>query len=828
MSNRNLEGLFAPRDIALIGASSQAGSLGRVVLANVIRGGYPGEIYVVNPRPVSAPGARWFADIGDLPVAPDLAIVMTPPKTVPEVIRELAQRGTKLAVVLTAGIDAESGLRAKMIEAARDGGIRIIGPNCLGVLMPHARLDASFSRNSAIPGRLALISQSGALVTAVLDYAGQRDVGFSGVVCAGDMADTDIADLIDLFGEDRHTDAILLCIESVGDGARFMSAARAAACHKPIIAIKEGSGEDAGKAALSHSGALAGSCEVYRAAFDRAGIVMVSTLSELFDAAEILCNIEGASGEKIAIVTNGGGASVLAVDEIKRNGHNLATLSSTTIDSLDALLPATWSHANPIDLMGDGGEGRYSAVMRTVLADPQVHTVLVIYCPTAVVSAAAVARAVADEALRALKAGHAKPVIACWFGGEDRQARSILRAASIPVFATPDAAVQGLAYLVAARRSFASMAETVPAARRPNVDRPAGGKIISEARTAGRTFLNEIEAKKLLKAYNIPVAPTHFARRSEDVYDACIGLVPPYALKVVSPDIIHKADVGGVALSLSSPANVATSALVMEERIRRESPEARIMGFAVQSMCVRLNKVELLIGIANDPTFGPVILFGAGGKAAEVLDDVAVTLPPLDEKQANALIDRTRVADVINGYGDQPAANRADLVNALVGLSRLLEDFPDIIELDVNPLICDPDGVMALDARVVISSKPSPVSGLVVRPVPEQWATDLSTRSGTRLHIRPAVPSDDELLANFFADVTPDDLRFRFLSSLSHVEHQHIAAMTRVDYHRTITFLALEPSGAVVATAMLAADSDRNRAEIAMSTRSGWKGKGVS
>jgi acetyltransferase len=826
MSVRDLDRIFHPASIALVGASSRPGSLGRLVLRNVMAGGFQGQVFAVNPHRVDAADVRWHRSISSLPAAPDLAVVMIPPSGVPECLEELGRIGTRVAVVVSAAIDEASGLKARMLEAAAAHGIRIIGPNCLGLLMPHARLNASFAHIGAKPGRLALISQSGALVTAILDWAGSRDTGFSGVISAGDMADADIADFIDLFATDGNSDAILLYLEGLRDAAKFMSAASAAARIKPVIAIKAGRSDEARAAARSHSGAMAGSYPVYSAAFERAGIVQVRSLTELFDAAEILCKSKPAKADRIAVVSNGGGAAVLAVDYLKESGARLAELAGGTVAALDGILPSNWPRVNPVDLIGDADAGRYRGSVRAVLADPGVDALLVLHCPTALGSPLAVATALAEEAAAAKPA---KPVLACWLGsGNDEEVRATLSGASIPLFHEPEDAAKAFGYLLAAERARELLTQRVAPRRETPVDRKAAAGIIATARAAGRTLLNEIEAKALLGAYGIPVVATRLARRPEGVIDACAGLPGPFAVKVVSPDIVHKSEVGGVALGLCDPAVASGRALAMDERIRRQHPEARIDGYAVEPMCVRPQAVELLAGVAHDPTFGPVLLFGAGGKAVEAIDDRAIALPPLDHEQAKALIARTRIARLLAGYRDQRAADTGAIAETLVALSGLVADFPDILELDINPLLADGDGVMVVDARAVITAQPAPASRMAIRPVPTEWAADLRTRSGLILHVRPVVPADEGALAEFFAHVTPDDLRFRFLSSLKKVSHEQLGLMTRLDYRRSISFIAIEPTGLVVATALLVTDPDRTRAEIAMSTRADWKGRGVS
>jgi acetyltransferase len=825
MSIRNLKSLLAPASVALIGASSRLGSLGRIVLDRVLCAGFSGDVFAVNPNIVDVSGARWFGTIEALPVIPDMAFVMTPPQTVPDVVRRLGQRGVKLAIVLTAGITAGSELHSAMLEAARSSGLRIIGPNCLGVLMPHVGLDASFTGTTAKPGRLALISQSGALVTAILDWAAKRDIGFSAVVSVGDMADTDVGDLLDLFATDAKTDAILLYVESIGDAAKFMSAARAAARNKPIIAIKAGRGEAAGRATLSHSGALAGSYEVYRTAFDRAGIVTVDSLGELLDAAEILAAAPIVRGERVAVITNEGGAGILAADEIQRHGGTIAELAPATVTALDAVLAPTWSKGNPIDLASDSRVDRYRHAIAAVTADDSVDAIVVIHGPTAVVLAEEVA-AVVVEALDDVP--NDKPVIACWMGAQKDSVQAVFRPAGIPIFTTPEDAARGLSYLFAARRASSSLVETAPvAATRPSDGRTARA-VISKVRSENRILLDEIESKKLLSAFNIPVGPTHFAKRPEDVADACAGLAGPFVVKIISPDLTHKSDVGGVTLDLRTPASAATAAARMADAIRREHPAARLSGFSVQTMITSANAIELFIGVAQDPTFGPVVLFGSGGTAVEAVNDIAMALPPLDRDGAKALIGRTRVSRLLGGYRGHPAVALDSLIDSIVEISQLLEQVPEIHELDVNPVLCSPEGIVVLDARIVLTTDVGAASRMAIRPVPAAWSANIVTRAGVALHIRPAVPSDAALLSAFFRQVTPEDLRFRFLSSIGKVDLTQITVMTQVDYRRTISFLALEPAGSVVAAVMLAADPDLERAEIAMSTRSDMKGKGVS
>jgi acetyltransferase len=830
MSVRNLQALLHPSSLALVGGSARPGSLGALVLTNILEDEFAGPVTVVNPHPVDVRGTHWVASLDALQTPPDLAVVVAPAAAVPAIIADLGKIGTRCAVVLSAGITRDPQLRQAMLDAARPHLLRIVGPNCLGIMAPHVRLNATFARTKARPGRLALISQSGALVTAVLDWADARGIGFSGVVSAGDMADVDVGDLIDLFAVDPQTDAILLYLEGVTDAAKFMSAARAAALNKPVIAIKAGRSAAAAAATLSHSGSLAGSYEVYRAAFDRAGIVTVDTLSELFDAAEILSCYRHCPRGRLAIVTNGGGAGILAVDALRGTRAELASLSAATIAELDTCLPPGWSQADPVDIVGDAPPSRFHDAIAPVLRDDGVDALLVMNCPTAMASAESFAAAVSDAVAAARAEGIAKPVIGCWLGDSNRAAaRSTLKTAKIPLFATPQEAVRGFGYLLDATRARSMLHDTPTHQRETRADIGKAKAILADVRRAKRRLLTEIEAKDVLAAYGIAVAPTRFAASPEVMDDAVDGLHPPYAVKVISPDISHKSDVGGVALGLTSRRAAAGAACAMETRIRSAMPEARILGYAVETMVERPHSHELIVGIATDPVFGRLLVFGAGGTAVEILADKVLALPPLDDAQAHAMIAATRISKLLAGYRNEPAANLEAIAAIIISLSAMVVDLPDIAELDINPLLADPEGVIALDARIVLSDAPLAAAPLAIRPPPMAWSADLVTRSGFAFHVRPVRSDDEPQLAQFFTRVSPEDLRFRFLSGMDRVDHDRLAAMVRVDYRRTISFLAFEPGdGPLIAAAMLAADPDRTRAEVALVTRADMKGRGIS
>ena len=830
MTIRNLPPLLHARSIVLVGGSDRRGAVGTLVLDNLLAGGFDGAIYVVNPRPVAREGVRWFATVNALPQTPELAIIMTPASTVASIIDQLGSLGTRCAVILSAGLSDIGGHRRAVLDAAMRHDLRLVGPNCLGIMAPHARINATFARTPARPGHLGLISQSGAIITAVLDWAQTRSVGFSAIISAGDMADADLGDLIDLLAADPHTHAILLYIEGVTQAAEFMAAARAAALTKPIIAIKAGKSQLAAQATLSHTGAMIGSYDVYEAAFARAGIILVDTLTELFDAAEILCTCEPIPDNRLAILTNGGGAGILAVDAIAKTGGQLAALAPETLAALETDMPTGWSHGNPIDVLGDAGADRYSRALRFLLRDTGSDAVLVMNCPTARSEAGETARAICEEIAAAAQERIRKPVLACWLGDANADAvRRVFTAAGIPVFSTPDDAVRAFGYLAEARRLRRHLTDAPAQTREIKVDRAAARAIIASAQAEKCTLLSEIKVKKLLEAYGIPIAATRFAASAQAVEEACCWLSAPYAVKIVSRDLPHKSDVGGVALNLPDARSAVAAAQDMEQRIRRDFPDAHIQGFAVEDMIKVDGGTELIVGITADPAFGPIIMAGAGGIATQILDDKAIDLVPIDHAQARALIARTRISAVLAGYRNVPAADVAGLADVLNAVSAMAVDLPDLLELDINPLVVSAAGVIALDARARITPEPAIASRLVIRAAPEGWASDLVTEHGFRFHVRPVRPDDEPAVASFFDQVSPEDLRFRFMSGLPKVRHEQIIMMTRVDYLRTISFLAFddEESG-VVALTMLATDPDRSRAEIALTTRADMKGKGIS
>ncbi|PLR28626.1 GNAT family N-acetyltransferase [Caulobacter zeae] len=826
MSLHNLHSLLSPSSIAIVGGSDRPGSVGKVVLDNILSGGFTGEVFVINPRPQTIVGAKWLADCDLLPAGLDLAVVVVPARVVPETIASLAARKTAAAMVISGGVTKASGLQGAMLAAAETADIRIIGPNGLGLVAPHGRLNASFARSPARPGRLGLISQSGALVSGLIDWANARDLGFSAIISAGDMADVDLGDMIDLLAADPHTDAILLYVEGVREAAKLLSAAHAATRSKPVIVLKAGKTEQARRAAVTHTGALAGDAQVHRCAFERAGMVVVDDLRGLFEAAEALRVAHPPKGPRLAIVTNGGGLGVLALDAMATGSAALASLSQDTLARLSKVLPPTWSHANPVDLIGDADGARYKEAIAAVLDDDGVDALLVMNCPTALNQPQEIASSVADAVLGARDRGRRQPIIGCWLGDDQRRAvAASLERAQIPVFETPDGAVQAFNQLLSARARRRGLAFN-PALPTPTARKDAAQALLDAVREQGRTLLTEIEAKDLLRLYGIPAIATRHAATIKAVGEACAALPGPYVVKIISADLPHKSDVGGVALDLVDADAAVAAAEAISQRMALEQPHAQLDGFAVETMA-HPGGHDLIVGLGQDPTFGPVLLVGDGGKAVEVLADTALDLPPIDRRLARAMVARTRVSRLLAGYRDEPAADIDAVASVLEAISAMACDLPDLASLDINPLRVGPDGVLALDARIIATDEPMAPRLAIMPAPPDSWA-QLTTRMGLKITVRPAGPDDMASLDAFFMGLSPEDLRLRFLSPMRRIDQDRLSLMCDLDYRRAMTFLAFDlATGALVATAMLASGPDPDRAEVAVAVRSDLKGQGL-
>jgi acetyltransferase len=838
MTIRNLDAAFMPDSVALIGASEQPGSVGLKLMQNLQQGGFSGPVWLVNPRRASVGGERCYPNVAALPQAPSLAVVATPAPTVPGIITELGEKGTRAAVVITAGIGGEGGLRHAMLNAAKPYTLRIIGPNCLGIFVPRIGLNASFAHIPAQPGSLALLTQSGAVAGAMLDWAAAHDVGFSHAVSMGDMADVDVGDMLNYLAGHANTTAILMYLETVTNARKFLSAARSAARAKPVLVVKTGRSEAAAKAAATHTGALSGNDRAVDAAFKRAGVLRVNGLRELFDAAETLTRLGGVRGDRLGIITNGGGAGVLAVEALMELGGELAELSADTLARLDGVLPPTWSHANPVDLIGDARPERYEAALEAVLDDPAADAVLVMNCPTALASSAEAADAVIRTiAVRRTRTGTPKPVLTNWLGESTaRDARERFTDAGIATYDFPSDAVRSFSYMTAHRKAQEELLRAPPSLPDDfTVDSDAARLAMNEAQRQGRAMLTEPEAKAVLSAYGIATAETRIAKDAAEVETLAAELIAQgrqVAVKILSRDIAHKSDVGGVALNLESAAAAAKAAGEMAARVARKQPGATIDGFTVQEMVERPRSHELIIGVSEDSIFGPTLLFGAGGTAVEVIRDTAIALPPLDLKLARNLIEQTRVARLLRGYRDRPAADLDAIAMTLVRVSQLISDFPAITELDINPLLADEQGVIALDARIKAdwanAQIPAPNPYFAIRPYPKGWEKTLRLEEGRTIFIRPIHPSDDDLYGDFLRSITPSDLRLRFFSPKTEFSDQFVARFTQIDYAREIAFIAIDPeTGAMIGGSRLVADPDYVSGEYAVMVRSELKGHGI-
>lgn len=831
MSVRHLDRLLAPASVAVIGASDRPASVGATVWRNLRAGRFAGPIWPVNPSHATLDGQPVFARPADLPQAPDLAVICTPPATVPGLIGELGRLGTRAAIVMTAGLGPER--KQACLDAARPHVLRLLGPNCLGLISPHLGLNASFAHTDALPGDVAFVSQSGALVTAVLDWAKSRRIGFSHMVSLGERSDVDFGDLLDHLASDPHTRSILLYIESIEAPRKFMSAARAAARNKPVIVVKAGRAGGGVAAAASHTGALAGSDVVFDAAIRRAGMLRVDTLQELFIAAETLARFRTADGvldRGLTIMTNGGGAGVMAADAAALAGLPLRTLGDALRATLDAALPATWSRGNPVDIIGDAPVQRYTDTLRALLADPDTGAILFAHAPTAIVRSDDIARACAPIVREA-----AGRVLGCWLGDAAvADARRIFEGAGVADYATPEEAVRAYGMLVTYRRNQALLLEAPTASENGPPDLAAARTAITHAREAGRTMLDEVEAKAVLRAYGIPTVPTVAVAPTPDAAAAAAregGY--PVVLKILSPDISHKSDVGGVALDLRDEAAVREAARRMLERIHATQPDARLTGFSVQAMVQRPQAMELIVGASVDATFGPVLLFGQGGTAVEVLADRAIGLPPLNRVLARELIARTRVAKLLAGYRDHPPARLDAIADVLIALSQVLADLPELAELDINPLWADSTGVLALDARLRLAPAGVASAGaanFAIAPYPAELVKTVDWQ-GEPIRLRPIRPEDEPQHRAFLAQLEPEDLRLRFFTPLRELPPTELARLTQIDYAREMAFIAerVQPEGhtQTLGVARAVADPDNIDAEFAVNVRSDLKGRGL-
>ncbi len=825
MSVINLNKLFHPESVALIGASDSANSIGLVVLKNMLAGGFRGPVYAINPKYKSILDQPCYQNIGDLPSVPDLAVICTPAETVPGIITELGEHGTRAAVVISTGFNQEIDgvpLRQKMLDAAQPFNFRILGPNCVGMLNPDIGLNASFAHTHSLKGNIALVSQSGAICTAILDWAKSRGIGFSYFISLGDSTDVDVGDVLDFVSTDHLTHSIFLYLESIREARKFISAARASSRNKKIMIIKSGRFEEGAKAATSHTGALAGNDDVFDAAINRTGMLRVYTIQDLFDAVGTLAHARPIHGNRMIIMTNGGGVGVLATDTLIAEGGKLARLSTETIDALNGILPPTWSHANPVDIIGDSDAERYVKALKILLKDPGYDAILVMLVPVAVIDNTDVAQAVANAINETTK-----PVFTCWLGEDGvEQAREIFEQNGIPTYDTPESAIRAFMQIVEYENNQDALIEIPPSIPEEfESDTETVRGIIQKVLPEERDILSEHEAKAILAAYGIPVVETLIAKDVDEALACAEKTGYPVVIKIISPQISHKSDVGGVLLNIESPAILSAAAEGMLARIKRLKPDAEIEGFTVQKMVERPGAHELIIGVMTDPIFGPVILFGQGGVSVEIVKDRAIALPPLNLKLAKDLIMRTRVYNLLKGYRNIPSADITEIELTLLKISQLVINHPEINELDINPLFADNKGIIALDARIRImpySGKPG--KHLSIKPYPRELEEQITLRNGETVMIRPIKPEDEPSHQEFLEKTTPEDKYFRFFRSVDDISHTQMARFTQIDYDREMAFVVRakisDGSEETIGVVRIVCDADSIEGEFSIIIRS--------
>ncbi len=832
MSVRNLRQLFAPKSVALVGASQRPGSVGATVLHNLRAGGFKGTLYPVNPKYDELDGLQVWRHVGDLPQAPELAVICTPPATIPAIVRTLGEMGTRAAIVMSSGLatarDARGrSLKQATLDAANPYLLRILGPNSSGLLAPGIGLNASIA-GATQAGRIAFVSESGALMGGVLDWARMRGIGFSSFVSLGESADVDFGDVLDYLASDPGTSAIMLHVETLRYARKFMSAARAAARSKPTLILKAGRSLEEASVGACLSGVLARPDDVYDAAIRRAGMLRVYTTEQLFAAVETLARAKPLYGEGLAILCNGAGPVVLALDALQYGGGHAAAPGAETVARLRELVPE-WRGSGPLNLRGDAPPERYRDVVDVLLHDAQVNAVLVIHAPNAVVDPADVARAVAP-----LAKGSSRNVLACWLGGQSVvEARTIASEAGMPSYRTPEDAVNGFLQIVNYRHAQHLLMEVPASVGDGEPDRERARGLVRAALGKGDYLLADADTKAILAAYGIPVVPTRAAATPLDAVRAAGAIGYPVAVKILSPDVAQKSDVGGVTLDLDTPEAVQSAAERMARRLAELKPDARLDGFIVQAMARNPQAHELIAGVATNPVFGPVILFGQGGLAVEVAADHAVALPPLNTVLARDLVGRTRVARQLKGYRNHPEADLDAVSAVLVQVAQLVADVPEIVELDINPLLADSRGAIVLDARMRIAMADrsgSTLDRLAIRPYPAELE-ELVPWDGGQLLLRPIRPEDGQAHVAFFNALTPDDVRYRMFVRVRELQPAQLARFTQIDYDREMAFIATRPGPdghpETLGVGRVVADPDNMSAEFAVTVRSDLKGKGL-
>lgn len=828
-----LDHFFRPNGVAFIGASDKEGSLGWAVLHNMIQAGFKGTLYPVNPKYREIQGLTCYRQVGDIPGEVDLAVILIPARAVPEIVEQCGKKGVPALLILSAGFKeaGEEGnlLLDRILDTARRYRMRIMGPNCFGIMNPAWGMNATFAARGARPGRVAFISQSGAMGASILDWAAEQNVGFSHFISIGSMADLGFHDLIEYLSLDPHTSSILIYMESLSDARKFMSAARAYARTKPIIVLKAGASEEGAQAALSHTGSLAGNDLVFDAAFRRAGILRVHRIADLFNTAQALAMQPRPAGNRLAIISNAGGPAVLATDRLASHGGALARLSEHTLQQLDAELNTHWSKGNPVDILGDGSAQQYAKAIRLCAQDPGVDALLVIYVPQAITPAEDVARLLIEEQKRM-----EKPVFATWMGEVDvASARDLLDEGQIPNYRYPESAVDVFLFMNQYRQNLRLLYETpeyYPTDFQP--DRARVRRVIRQALDAGQDQLDRAAMVEILEAYQIPVTRVYTAATAEEAVTMAGNAGYPVAIKIWSPDISHKTDVGGVMLDLRNPEEVQAAFRQVMERAHAARPEARLLGVTVEAMVDK--RYELLIGAKQDPVFGPVIVFGMGGVAVEVFRDLQMALPPLNMALARQMVQGTRIFKLLQGYRRMPGVDLDAIYYLLIRFAYIVMDFPEITEMDLNPYSVDQHGGVVLDARAAIAERPAnwrrACDHLVISPYPSQYQRHIALPDGTSVLLRPIRPEDEPMEAGLFERLSKESIYFRFFGYIPQVDHEFLTRFTHIDYDREMAIVAetiLDGERAIIGVVRIVGDNWNGDAEFAIVVADAWQRQGL-
>jgi acetyltransferase len=836
MNTHYLASLFTPSSVALFGASNRTDSVGGIVLHNLLNSGYGGRVYAINPQRGEVQGHKAYSALGDIPDPVELAVVATPAATVPEIIEACGEHGVHMMLILSAGF-RETGpqglkLEERVTQLAKRHGVRLMGPNCLGIIRPDQGLNVTFGHNNARPGNLALVSQSGAICTAILDWAESNEIGFSAVVSTGIAADLDFGDYLDFLVTDPQTRSILLYIEGIKDARRFMSSLRAAARIKPVIALKVGRHAAGAEASMSHTGALVGSDETFSAALSRSGVLRVKSIGQLFAAAKALSTSHyRRASERLVIITNGGGPGVMAADRAIDQGIELSTLSDETITALNDVLPAVWSHANPVDIIGDATPERYRRALDICLEDPGVDGAIVILTPQAMTQPTRAAEAVIEAAEKSKK-----PILTCWMGGNQVEtARRLFNNARIPDFRMLENAVDAFSYLARYNRNQRLLLQTpsrlTGGQEPPDVE---GARLIIEGvLTEQRKVLTEPESIAVLRAFRIPAVQNGVAHSPNEALVIAESIGFPVAMKVLSPDISHKSDAGGVRLNINSAGEVRGAYRSLVDQVTERSPGVTIAGVTVEKMYRSPNGRELMIGIMRDPVFGPVISFGSGGVSVEVMQDTAISLPPLNRRLALDLINRTRVSRLLSGFRQLPPVNIDLLVDVLLRVSNMACELPWLQEMDINPLIMDEKEIIAVDARIRVDyPKPStdPYHHLAIHPYPAHLATTYQLSDGTDIVIRPIRPEDADMEQEFVRQLSPEAKYFRFMNALQELSQEMLVRLTQIDYYNEMALVAVNPTSRgeeQIGVARYYTNPDQKSCEFALVVSDAWQGHGI-